>query len=95
MPFDDELKDELLTILFAGHETTATTLAWAFYQIHQNLDVREKLQQELDSLGENPDPMEIAQLPYLNAVCLETLRMYPVLPALFPRITKSSINIAG
>ncbi|MEH2378952.1 MAG: cytochrome P450 [Nostoc sp.] len=92
---DDELKDELLTILFAGHETTATTLAWAFYQIHQNSDVLLKLQQELDSLGENPNPMEIAQLPYLTAVCLETLRMYPVLPILFPRITKSSINIAG
>lgn len=92
---DDELKDELLTILFAGHETTATTLAWAFYQIHQNSDVLLQLQQELDSLGENPNPMEIAQLPYLTAVCLETLRMYPVLPGLFPRITKSSINIAG
>ncbi|MDZ7952753.1 cytochrome P450 [Nostoc sp. DedQUE09] len=92
---DDELKDELLTILFAGHETTATTLAWAFYQIHQNPDVLSKLQQELDSLGENPNPMEIAQLPYLSAVCQETLRMYPVLPGLFPRITKSSINIAG
>ncbi|MHC5917789.1 MAG: cytochrome P450, partial [Nostoc sp.] len=92
---DDELKDELLTILFAGHETTATTLAWAFYQIHQNSDVLLQLQQELDSLGENPNPMEIAQLPYLTAVCLETLRMYPVLPVLFPRITKSSINIAG
>ncbi|MCC5644463.1 cytochrome P450 [Nostoc sp. CHAB 5824] len=92
---DDELKDELLTILFAGHETTATTLAWAFYQVHQNSDVLEKLHQELDSLGKNPNPMEIAQLPYLTAVCQEILRMYPVLPVLFPRITKSSINIAG
>ncbi|ABA23526.1 Cytochrome P450 [Trichormus variabilis ATCC 29413] len=92
---DEELKDELLTILFAGHETTATTIAWAFYQIFRNVNVREKLQQELDSLGENPNPMEIAQLPYLTAVCQETLRMYPVLPTLFPRITKSSINIAG
>lgn len=92
---DDELKDELLTILFAGHETTATTLAWAFYQVHQNSDVLEKLHQELDSLGENLNPMEIAQLPYLTAVCQETLRMYPVIPVLFPRITKSSINIAG
>ncbi|RCJ37921.1 cytochrome P450 [Nostoc minutum NIES-26] len=92
---NEELTDELLTILFAGHETTATTLAWAFYQIHQYPDVLEKLQQELDSLGENPNPMEIAQLPYLTAVCQETLRMYPVLPVIFPRITKSSIKIAG
>ncbi|OUL34635.1 cytochrome P450 [Nostoc sp. T09] len=92
---DEELRDELLTILFAGHETTATTLAWAFYQIHQHPDVLEKLQHELDSLGENPNPMEIAQLPYLTAVTQETLRMYPVIPGLFPRITKSSMKIAG
>ncbi|HIK05289.1 MAG TPA: cytochrome P450 [Trichormus sp. M33_DOE_039] len=92
---DDELKDELLTILFAGHETTATTLAWAFYQIHQNPDSLLKLRHEIDSLGANPQPMEIAQLPYLTAVCQETLRMYPVLPAIFPRITKSSMNIGG
>ncbi|BAZ13485.1 cytochrome P450 [Calothrix sp. NIES-4071] len=92
---DEELRDELLTILFAGHETTSTTLSWAFYQIHQNPDILEKLQHELDSLGDNNNPMEIAQLPYLTAVCQETLRMYPVLPVLFPRITKSSINIAG
>jgi unspecific monooxygenase len=92
---DEELRDELLSILFAGHETTATTLAWAFYQIHQHPDILKKLQQELDSLGDNPNPMEIAQLPYLTAVCQETLRMYPVIPVLFPRIAKSSVKIAG
>ncbi len=92
---DEELKDELLTILFAGHETTATTLAWAFYEIYRNPGVIEKLQTEYCSLGENPNPMEIAKLPYLSAVCQETLRMYPVLPIIFPRIAKSSVNIAG
>lgn len=92
---DEELRDELLTILFAGHETTATIIAWAFYQIHQRLDIREKLLQELESLGENSPPMEIAQLPYLTAVCQETLRMYPVLPTIFPRIAKSPVKIAG
>jgi unspecific monooxygenase len=88
-----ELRDELLSILLAGHEATATTLAWALYQIHQKLDVREKLVQELDTLGDAP-PMEIAQLPYLTAVCQETLRMYPVIPVIFPRITKSPTKIA-
>lgn len=92
---DEELRDELLTILFAGHETTATTLAWAFYQIYRQVDVREKLLKELDSLGENSSLMEIAQLPYLTAVCQETLRMYPVLPIIFPRIAKVPVNIAG
>lgn len=92
---DEELRDELLTILFAGHETTATSLAWAIYQIHYQPKVREKLLHELDSLGEQPSPMAIAQLPYLTAVCQEILRMYPVLPALFSRITQSSITISG
>ena len=92
---DEELRDELLTILFAGHETTATTLAWALYQIHQQPHVHEKLLKELDGLGGNKSPMEISQLPYLTAVCQETLRMYPVLPAIFGRITKAPIKIAG
>ncbi len=92
---DEELRDELLTILLAGHETTATTLAWAFYQIHQHPDVREQLLQELDGLGENPAPMEIAKLPYLSAVCQETLRMYPVLPGIFPRVANSPVKVAG
>ncbi|MGB3640616.1 MAG: cytochrome P450 [Rivularia sp. (in: cyanobacteria)] len=92
---DDELKDELLTILLAGHETTATTLSWAFYQIYQNPNVIEKLQIELENLGENPNSLEIAKLPYLSAVCQETLRMYPVLPVLFPRIALAPIEIAG
>jgi unspecific monooxygenase len=92
---DEQLRDELLTILFAGHETTATTLTWAFYQIHQQPDVRKKLLQELDSLGENSPPLEIAQLSYLTAVCQETLRMYPILPVIFPRIAKSPVKIAG
>ncbi|NJN03681.1 MAG: cytochrome P450 [Leptolyngbyaceae cyanobacterium RM1_1_2] len=91
---DEALKDELLTILFAGHETTATTLAWAFYQIHQHLDIRQKLLQELASLEEFT-PTTAARLPYLSAVCQETLRLYPVLPVIFPRIAKSSVKVGG
>lgn len=92
---DEELRDELLTLLFAGHETTATVLAWAFYQIHRSPDVLDKLLHEMDSFGETPNPMELAQLPYLTAVCQETLRMYPVIPVIFPRITKSPMQIGG
>lgn len=91
----EELQDELLTMLFAGHETTATSLAWALYQIHQQPEVREKLLHELDSLGDNPNPLKVAQLPYLTAVCQETLRMYPVIPGLFTRLTTSPMTIGG
>lgn len=92
---DAELHDELITLLFAGHETTATALAWAFYWIHQLPSVREKLLSELDSLGDEPEPMAIAKLPYLSAVCSETLRIYPVVFLSFPRVTKSPIEIMG
>jgi unspecific monooxygenase len=92
---DVELQDELMTLLVAGHETTATALAWAFYWVHKLPSVGEKLLTELDSLGDNPEPMAIAKLPYLNAVCSETLRIYPVLPIVFPRMTKSPVEIMG
>lgn len=92
---DAELRDELLTLLFAGHETTATALAWAFYWIHKLPDVRSQLRQELASLGENPDPTAIARLPYLSAVCNETLRIYPVAFITFPRIAKVPVTVGG
>ncbi|WP_293338121.1 cytochrome P450 [Microcoleus sp. CAWBG58] len=90
-----ELRDELMTLLFAGHETTATALAWAFYWIHSLPSVRQKLLQELDSLGENPDPMEISRLPYLSAVCQETLRIYPVGMLTFPRVVREPMELMG
>ena len=92
---DQELQDQLLTLLIAGHETTASTLAWAFYWIHRLPTVRQKLLEEIDSLGDNPDPMAIAKLPYLTAVAYETLRIYPVVFVIFTRITKSPITIMG
>lgn len=92
---DEELRDELLTILFAGHETTSTTLAWALYQIHRHPPIYETLIAELDSLGAEATPMAVAHLPYLNAVCQETLRMYPVLPVIFPRIAKEPVQVGG
>lgn len=92
---DVELRDELMTLLVAGHETTATSLAWAFYWIHNQPQIREKLLQELDSLGDNPDPSTILKLPYFNAVCKETLRIYPVTMMGFQRMVLSPLEIAG
>ena len=92
---DLELRDELMTLLVAGHETTATALAWALYWIHKLPQVREKLLAELDSLGDNPDPMTIFRLPYLTAVCQETLRIYPVAMLTFIRATQSPVELMG
>ena len=92
---DLELRDELMTLLFAGHETTATAMAWALYWTHRNPDVRTKLLQELATLGENPSPTEIFRLPYLTAVCNETLRIHPVAMLTFPRQVETPVDILG
>lgn len=92
---DSELRDQLITLLFAGHETTATALAWAFYWIHKFPEVREKLLTELQTVSDVSDIKALNQLSYLDAVCKETLRIYPVAIITFPRITKSSVTIGN
>lgn len=92
---DQELRDELITLMVTGHETTATAMAWAFYWTHYLPQVQEKLLQELDSLGASPDHMSIFKLPYLSAVCNETLRIYPVGLFTMPRVVQESVELLG
>ena len=92
---DIELKDQLMTLLVAGHETTATALSWALYWIHKLPRVKQKLLAELDDRPVDADPMAIARLPYLTAVCNETLRIYPVAFIAFLRFAKSPIEVMG
>ncbi len=92
---DQELRDEAIALLMAGYETTATAMAWGLYLTHQNPEVLAKLLQELDSLGNSPDPMSIFRLPYLTAVCNEILRIYPVTIFTFPRIVQEPVKLLG
>jgi cytochrome P450 len=92
---DVELRDELMTLLLAGHETTATAITWALYWIHLLPPVKAKLLAELDSLGAEPDLGSITRLPYLSAVCHETLRIYPVAFVAMPRILKTRFEVGG
>jgi len=92
---DVELRDELITLLFAGHETTASALAWALYWIAALPEIRAKLLTELNTLDSNAEPSTIARLPYLSAVCQETLRLYPIALNAFPRVVKQSIDVGG
>jgi unspecific monooxygenase len=92
---DQGLRDELMTLLLAGYETTATSISWALYLIHKHPEIREKLLQELDTLGSLPDPMSIFRLPYLTAVCNETLRIHPVAMLTFPRIVQEPLKLLG
>jgi cytochrome P450 family 110 len=90
---DAELHDELVTLLLAGHETTATAIAWAMYWIHRDAQVRETLLAELHQPA--VEPIAIAQLPYLSAVCNETLRIYPVAVLTVPRAVKEPVELMG
>jgi cytochrome P450 len=92
---DVELRDELMTLLVAGHETTATALTWAIYWIHKFPRVREQLLQELQGLDDPLDSGALFHLPYLNAVCCETLRIYPVGMMTFPRVVKVPVELMG
>jgi len=73
---DDELRDELLTLLVAGHETTATSLAWAFDLLLHHPRVLERLVAELDA----------GETRYLDATIKETLRIRPVVPIVVRRL---------
>ncbi len=92
---EQELRDELMTLLIAGHETTASSLTWALYWTHYLPEVQDKLRFELANLGENPDLNEITKIPYLTAVCNETLRIYPVTLTSGVRVLKQPLELGG
>jgi cytochrome P450 family 110 len=83
---EEAVRDELKTLLLAGHETTAIALAWAFYWLHRQPDVSHRLHTELRALGCMPEPDALRQLPYLGAVCDEALRLYPVVGFIHRRL---------
>jgi hypothetical protein len=81
-----ELRDELMTALVAGHETTASQLAWAFMHLAREPVVCARLTDELDA-GEDDE--------YLTATIQEAMRRRPVLPNAEPRLVKQPIEIGG
>jgi cytochrome P450 len=81
-----ELRDELLTALVAGHETTASQLAWAFERLAREPRVVARLVDEIDAGGSED---------YLTATVHEILRLRPVLPNAEPRLTKRPVTIGG
>ncbi|WP_433729267.1 cytochrome P450 [Nocardia sp. CA-129566] len=84
---DAELCEQLRTLLVAGHETTATTLVWALFHVHREPAALDRLRAELRAAGPDATPLELAGLPYLDAVCQETLRLHPAVPIVLRRLT--------
>jgi cytochrome P450 len=76
---DHQLVNEIMTLIVAGHETTAGTLNWAWYLLSQHPEVEEKLSSELGNLvaGEVPDLGDLPKFAYLRQVIDEALRLYP------------------
>jgi cytochrome P450 len=91
---DKQMRDELMTLVFAGHETTAHTLTWAWYLLARNRDKLEKAHQELDQrLGGNPIGVgDLRDLPYLEMCLKESLRRLPAV-WIYGRETRTDVRL--
>jgi cytochrome P450 len=76
---DRQLRDEIITFLLAGHETTAVSLSWTWYLLSQNPAAEEKLRRELNHVlgGRTPQLQDLPRLPYTDRVVKESMRLYP------------------
>src|SRR6202050_567188 len=91
-----QLRDEVMTLFIAGHETTAVTLGWTWHLLSQNPRVEQKLHTELDSVlhGAAPTLDQIRQLPYLDTVLREALRLYPA-AYIIQRTCNQAVSLGG
>ncbi|CAA7017307.1 unnamed protein product [Microthlaspi erraticum] len=87
---DRQLRDDLMTMLIAGHETTAAVLTWAVYLLAQNPEKIRKAQAEIDAvLGQGAPTYEsVKNLEYIRLIVVEVLRLYPQPPLLIRRTLK-------
>lgn len=94
---DAAIRDQLVLLVFAGHETTAIAMAWACYALHrpENAPALARLRDELAALGPDAGPEALEELPWLEAVCQETLRRYPLAPAPNPRRLLRPLELEG
>jgi cytochrome P450 len=93
---DALIRDQLLTMIIAGHDTSTALLSWALYVLSSRPDIQSQVQQEVDAvLGSSPpDHARIGELHYLDQVMNETLRLYPPIH-LGSRIAASDMEFQG
>nr|WP_233274866.1 cytochrome P450 [Haladaptatus cibarius] len=92
----EEVEGQLLTMLFAGYETTAAALGFAWYALAQNPEIQQAFHEELDAVldGEPPTHADITDLELTRQIVTETLRMYPPVHTI-PRQTTRDVNVDG
>src|SRR5579871_630887 len=92
-----EVRDEVLTIFMAGHETTAVTMTWVWYLLSQHPGVVDKLEAELDAqlAGRAPTLDDLPKLVYARMVIDEAMRIYPPAPGISTRIALKDDEICG
>jgi cytochrome P450 len=76
---DEQLRDEVMTLLLAGHETTAVSLSWTWHLLAQHPEIEKKLWSELREVlhGRSPTTQDLSKLPYTERVVKEVMRLYP------------------
>jgi len=92
----EQMRDELITLLLAGHETTASTLGWAFHLIDEHPEVAERIHAEaVGVLGDRlPEHEDLRKLSYTTMVVEEVMRLYPPV-WLLPRVAQADDEIGG
>jgi cytochrome P450 len=94
---DQQLRDEVVTLFAAGHETTSNVMTWLWYLLSQHPEVETKLYEELDQVlaGRAPTLADLQSLPYALMVIKETMRLYPPAWILNGRTAVEDIEIGG
>ena len=84
---DRQVRDEAMTLMLAGHDTTAAGFNWLWYNLARYPDIARRCQQEIDAVlgGRDPQASDVDQLPWLVATIKETLRLYPPAVGIFLR----------
>jgi cytochrome P450 len=89
------LRDEVITLFLAGHETTANALTWTWYLLDRNPEARERLEGEAAALASNPATAEdLNRLPYARRVAQEAMRIYPPV-WMFNRLALGADTLGG
>jgi len=93
---DEELRDELITLLFAGHETTASALAWAIERLFSLPEITANARDEIERVsgGNALDATSLGKLEYVDGIVKETLRLRPIVP-IAPRRAMRPMKIGG